>query len=185
MGDLLLPMSRMLAQLCFEVGKKVQLTSQGDEIELSEALAQRLIAPIAHLLRNCVAHGIESPQARQFAGKAELGQLTVTSMTNGSNLTISITDDGAGMNRKQLLKSAQKQGLLVDHDLSDNEVWQLALIPGLSTATKPSMLSGRGVGLDSVKTTVAQLRGDFRIQSQAGLGTTMTIIVPIDITVSD
>ena len=184
MGDVLRPMSRMLAELCLDTGKKAQLITQGDGIELVPTLAQQLIAPVAHLLRNCVAHGIESPQARQLAGKCELGQLSVTSTTNGSNLSISVADDGAGMNREQILQGAQKQGLPVENCLTDDEVWELALTPGLSTAAEQSVLSGRGVGLDSVKTTVAKLNGDFRIQSEVGLGTTMTIIVPIDVKMS-
>ena len=185
MGDLLLPMSRMLAELCLGVGKKAQLTTQGDGIELNPLLAQRLMAPIAHLLRNCLAHGIETPQARQLAGKGEIGQLSVTSTLNGSNLSIRVADDGAGMNREQILKEAGQQGLVAHNNLTDDEVWLLALTPGLSTTSNQSVLSGRGVGLDSVKTTVNELEGDFRIQSQVGKGTTMTLIVPIDGKMSD
>ena len=96
-----------------------------------------------------------------------------------------MADDGAGMNREQILKEAGQQGLVAHNNLTDDEVWLLALTPGLSTTSNQSVLSGRGVGLDSVKTTVNELEGDFRIQSQVGKGTTMTLIVPIDGKMSD
>ena len=176
---------RMVRDLAAKLGKKVDFVTQGTATELDKGLIERIIDPLTHLVRNSVDHGIELPAVRQAAGKEAAGRLTLSAMHRGGHVVIEVSDDGGGLKRERILAKARQQGLPVSDNMSDGDVWQLIFAPGFSTAETVTDVSGRGVGMDVVKRNITALGGQVDIRSVAGVGTTVSIALPLTLAILD
>ncbi|MFJ5485813.1 chemotaxis protein CheA [Pectobacterium actinidiae] len=176
---------RLVRDLAAKLDKQVELTLMGSSTELDKSLIERIIDPLTHLVRNSLDHGIESPDKRVAAGKAAVGNLTLSAEHQGGNICIEVIDDGAGLNRERILAKALSQGLAVNDSMSDEEVGMLIFAPGFSTAEKVTDVSGRGVGMDVVKRNIQEMGGHVEIHFQAGKGTTIRILLPLTLAILD
>jgi len=175
---------RLVHDLSHELGKEVELVTEGAETELDKTVIERLADPLVHLIRNSVDHGIESPQARLAAGKASRGTIRLTAAHAGDSVLLSLSDDGAGIDRELLRAKGVAKGLIMTGaELSDREILNLIFAPGFSTAVQVTNVSGRGVGMDVVKKGVDELRGAIGIVSNHGEGTTVTVRVPLTLAI--
>jgi len=176
---------RVLRQAATETHKQVSLQFSGTHGEMDRNVLDRMTAPLEHLLRNSVAHGLETPKERRKAGKPEEGTVHVALRREGSEMVLEVTDDGAGLNRDAIRKRAEQRGLLQPGAvLPDSALDRLILEPGFSTADKVSQLAGRGVGMDVVYNEVRQLGGSLEISSVPGKGATFTLRLPQTLAVS-
>jgi len=172
-------MRRIVRQTAHELGKKAELELSGAEGEMDRTVVDRIVAPLEHMLRNAISHGIESPEQREKAGKPESGTIKVTLERESSDVVLRIADDGAGIKMDAIRSKAIERGLMkADTDLADNEVLQFILETGFSTAEKVTQVAGRGVGMDVVNSEVKQLGGSLHIDSEPLKGTTFTIRLP-------
>jgi chemosensory pili system protein ChpA (sensor histidine kinase/response regulator) len=170
---------RIVRQAAGELGKTVELTLDGAEGEMDRNVIERIIAPLEHMLRNAVDHGIEQPEERRAAGKPEAGAIRIAFYREGPEIVLQIADDGRGINHDVIRKRAIERGLIAeDVQLSDSEVMQFVLQTGFSTADKVTQISGRGVGMDVVNSEVKQLGGSLLIDSIPGRGSIFTIRLP-------
>ncbi len=178
--DSLVPrLRRVIRQAAGETGKQAQLRLDGAQGELDRNVLERMTAPLEHMLRNAIAHGLETPEARRAAGKPEEGSIRVVVRREGSEVVLQIADDGAGLNRAAIRARGIERGLIAaDAQLTDGELDQLIMQPGFSTAETVSRLAGRGVGMDVVASEVRQLGGTIDITSRPGQGTTFTLRLP-------
>jgi chemosensory pili system protein ChpA (sensor histidine kinase/response regulator) len=178
--DALVPrLRRVLRQAAADTGKQVQLKLDGAQGELDRNVLERMTAPLEHMLRNAVAHGLESPEQRRKANKPEDGVVRIAVRREGSEVVLEVGDDGAGLNRGAIHKRAVERGLIrADARLADSDLDVLIFEPGFSTADEVSRLAGRGVGMDVVASEVRQLGGTLDIASQAGKGTNFTLRLP-------
>jgi two-component system, chemotaxis family, sensor kinase CheA len=176
---------RLVRDLAAKLGKEVELVTFGQATELDKSLIERIIDPLTHLVRNSLDHGIETVEARRVAGKAAVGQLVLSAAHHGGNIVIEVSDDGAGLRRDKILAKAMKQGMQVNEQMSDDEVWQLIFMPGFSTAEQVTDISGRGVGMDVVKRNIQAMGGHVEIQSREGKGTTTRIVLPLTLAILD
>jgi two-component system chemotaxis sensor kinase CheA len=176
---------RVVRDLSKKLNKKVELKTSGEGTELDKGLIERIADPLTHLIRNSLDHGIETPEARRAAGKPETGTITLRASHQGGNIVIEVGDDGAGLNRERILSKARERGLPASESLTDNEVWQLIFEPGFSTAAQVTEVSGRGVGMDVVKKNIAALGGRVEIDSMTGIGTRMTVRLPLTLAILD
>ncbi len=176
---------RLVRDLAGKLNKQVELTLLGSSTELDKSLIERIIDPLTHLVRNSLDHGIESPEKRRAAGKSEVGNLTLSAEHQGGNICIEVIDDGAGLNRERILAKALSQGMAVSESMSDDEVGMLIFAPGFSTAEQVTDVSGRGVGMDVVKRNIQEMGGHVEIQSKAGAGTTIRILLPLTLAILD
>lgn len=176
---------RMVRDTAQKLGKLVQLVTLGEATELDRGVIEKLADPLTHLVRNSLDHGIESPERRRELGKPEQGTLTLKAFHQGGNILIRVSDDGAGLNREKILAKALERGLSVSEGMGDDEVWQLIFQPGFSTADVVSDVSGRGVGMDVVRRNITAMAGRIDIESQPGLGSTMTIRLPLTLAILD
>ncbi len=184
--DSLVPrMRRIIRQTSGELGKKAQLRVEGAQGEMDRSVLDRMTAPLEHMLRNCLAHGLESPAERIAAGKPEEGAIKVAVSREGSEVVIKVTDDGRGLNRDAIRRKAIERELLApDAVVSDRELYSFILAPGFSTATSVSKVAGRGVGMDVVHSEIRQLGGMLNIESQPGRGSVFTIRLPFTLAVT-
>ena len=172
---------RMVRDLARQMGKQVAFRVEGKDIELDRAILDEIADPLVHLLRNAVDHGIEPPAERQAAGKPALGQLVLAAERERSSVVVRVTDDGRGIDRARVLRRARELGLVADEveQLSDDDTLaHLIALAGFSTAEHVTDVSGRGVGIDAVVTTVRALGGALEVKSQDGRGTAFTIRLP-------
>jgi len=176
---------RLVRDAANSLGKEIELTLNGREIELDRSMLDEIGEPIVHLLRNAADHGIEKPDVRERAGKPRAGQLALTVTRERQMVTMRVEDDGRGIDRDQVLARARSQGL-VDASveaLDDEELIRIIARPGFSTAEKITDISGRGVGIDVVLTRVRELGGAVEIRSVPGEGTTVTLRLPVTLAV--
>ncbi|GAB3335542.1 hypothetical protein GCM10027359_09270 [Marilutibacter aestuarii] len=178
--DGLLPrLRRVVRQASGELGKHVQLKLDGSQGELDRNVLERMTAPLEHMLRNAVAHGLETPEARRKAGKAEEGSIRIAVRREGSEVVLVVSDDGSGLDREAIRKRGLERGLIREGAvLGDSDLDMLILEPGFSTASEVSRLAGRGVGMDVVASEVHQLGGTLDIRSTPGKGVTFTLRLP-------
>ena len=171
---------RVVRQAGKDAGKQVKLDILGGSIEMDRGVLDRMTPAFEHLLRNCVAHGIESTEARTKAGKDGSGQITISLHQEGNDISVEFRDDGAGLNLGRIRERATAQGLLA-HDklLDDNEAANLIFTPGFTTATQVTELSGRGIGMDVVRSEVVALGGRIETSTSAGLGTSFKLVMPL------
>ncbi|MCF2916775.1 chemotaxis protein CheA [Pseudoalteromonas sp. Cn5-37] len=177
---------RVVRDLARSLKKDINLQLVGEETDLDKNLVEALADPLVHLVRNSVDHGIEMPDVREAAGKPRTGTVTLSASQEGDHILLTIRDDGAGMDAEKLKKIAISKGV-IDHDqasrLSDTEAYNLIFAPGFSTKEEISDISGRGVGMDVVKTKITQLNGSVNIQSELGVGTVLEIKVPLTLAI--
>jgi len=177
---------RVVRDLARSLNKDINLQLVGEETDLDKNLVEALADPLVHLVRNSVDHGIEIPAVREAAGKSRTGNVTLSASQEGDHILLTIKDDGAGMDAEKLKKIAISKGVL-DHDqasrLSDTDAYNLIFAPGFSTKEAISDISGRGVGMDVVKTKITQLNGSVSIQSELGVGTILEIKVPLTLAI--
>ncbi|HRK57280.1 MAG TPA: chemotaxis protein CheW, partial [Burkholderiaceae bacterium] len=176
---------RVLRDLAAKLGKKIELKMVGEATELDKGLIEKIIDPLTHLVRNSADHGIEKPQKRLAAGKRETGTITLSAAHQGGSILIEVRDDGGGLNRKKIYEKALSRGLQVREDMSDHEVWQLIWEPGFSTADEITDVSGRGVGMDVVRKNIASLGGTVDIDSAEGVGTRVSVRLPLTLAIMD
>lgn len=178
-------MRRIVRQAAQELGKRAELVLEGADGEMDRTVIDRIIAPIEHMLRNAMAHGIETPEQRIAAGKKPSGVIKVGLYRDGSEVVIRLADDGSGMNIAAIRRKACERGLIAaDAAVSDSDVMQFVLETGFSTAEQVSQVAGRGVGMDVVNSEVKQLGGSLHIDSKQGAGTTFTIRLPFTLAIS-
>ncbi|MGC1496003.1 MAG: chemotaxis protein CheA [Sulfitobacter sp.] len=179
-------MSRIVREASNSVEKDVRLHSEGEATEVDKTVIERLADPLTHMIRNAVDHGLETTQARLAAGKPAQGRVNLTAAHRSGRVIIEVSDDGAGINRSKVLEIAISKGLIAaDAQLSDAEIDNLLFLPGFSTASVVSDLSGRGVGMDVVRTAIQALGGRITITSAPNVGTTFSISLPLTLAVLD
>lgn len=179
-------MSRLAREVGEMTGKQVQLVIEGEATEVDKTVVERLTDPLTHMIRNAIDHGLETPEKRRAAGKSETGVVQLTARHASGHIMIEVSDDGAGLNRPRVKEIAISKGLIpADAQLTDEETDNLIFLPGFSTASSISNISGRGVGLDVVKRSVQALGGRISIASRPGRGSTFTLSLPLTLAVLD
>jgi len=179
-------MGRIVRESSASVGKEVRLHTDGENTEVDKTVIERLADPLTHMIRNAVDHGLESPETRLAAGKPREGHVTLTAQHRSGRIVIEVADDGAGINRERVKEKAIEKGLIpADAQLSESDIDNLLFLPGFSTASAISNLSGRGVGMDVVRSSIQSLGGRINITSQEGKGTTFSISLPLTLAVLD
>jgi len=177
---------RLVRELSQRFGKEVELKVSGETTEFDRGLIEKITDPLTHLVRNSIDHGIESPAAREAAGKPRCGTIWLSASQRGGSIVIEVRDDGAGLNRKRILEHAAKRGVRIDPNASDDEVWQLIFEAGFSTAEEVTDVSGRGVGMDVVRRNIQVLGGgSVELSSREGAGTTVTVGVPLTLAIME
>ena len=177
---------RVVRDVSNELNKDIALTITGGETELDKTVVEKINDPLTHLIRNSLDHGIETPEQRTAAGKPAQGNIQLNAYHESGHIVIQIVDDGGGLNTEKILAKAIANGLILeDHDLSQQEIFNLIFEAGLSTKQQASNLSGRGVGMDVVKRNIEALRGSVSIDSEEGDGTTITIQLPLTLAIID
>ena len=177
---------RLIREVSKEMGKEMDLVLVGEETELDKTLIEELNDPMVHLLRNAADHGVESPQDRVAAGKPVRGVVTVRAEHEGNHIVISVADDGKGMNPEQLKQKAIEKGLTTEslaREMSTQEIFNFIFAPGFSMAKKVTNVSGRGVGMDVVKTNIQKLKGTIDIESEMGKGSKFIIKLPLTLAI--
>jgi two-component system chemotaxis sensor kinase CheA len=183
-GSLFSRFRRLVHDLSRDLGKQIEFITSGEETELDKTMIERLADPLVHLIRNAVDHGLEGADARLKAGKPVKGTVRLSAVYAGAEVTISVTDDGAGLNAARIRQKAEEQGLLApDQRIADQDLFQMIFAPGFSTAKEVTSLSGRGVGMDVVKRTIDSLRGKIELSTRPGEGTTATLRLPLTLAI--
>jgi chemosensory pili system protein ChpA (sensor histidine kinase/response regulator) len=179
-------LQRVVRQTAQSMGKRAELMAQGAQGEMDRSILERIMAPLEHLLRNSVAHGIEDPATRSAAGKPEVGQIQLELGRDGSDVLVTVSDDGAGLNRAAIRRKAIARGLLdAEAEVEDDVLDQYILEPGFSTADQVTQIAGRGVGMDVVQSEIKQLGGTLQLDSQPGKGVRFTIRLPFTLAITD
>ncbi len=177
---------RMVRDLARDKGKEIALELVGQDTELDKTVIEEIGDPLVHLVRNAVDHGVEMPDDREKAGKSRKGTVTLSAFHKGNNICVSIEDDGKGVNVEVLKKKALEKNLLSAEELdrmSDKELYSILFMPGFSTAATITDTSGRGVGMDVVKTNISRLNGSIEIESKLGEGTKMNLSLPLTLAI--
>ncbi len=179
-------MVRIGRQIGRELGKRVRIEVSGAHTELDKLIVEDLADPLMHLIRNSVDHGLESPEERKEAGKDEEGRVKLTAIAQGNHVVVEIADDGRGINTEKVLSRALERELITEErarEMNDREIFNLLFMPGFSTADQVTEYSGRGVGMDVVKTNIAELSGIIDVESEIGQGTRTTVTLPITLAI--
>ncbi len=176
---------RVVRQTAREVEKKAELEIEGSQVELDRSVLEKIGAPLEHMLRNALAHGLETPAARIAAGKPESGRIAITLKQESNEIALILSDDGAGLDLDKLYRKAVERGILQPHEpVSDADKMQLIFASGLSTADAVTELAGRGVGMDVVRSEITSIGGRVDIASTRGKGTTFAIYLPLTLAVT-
>lgn len=179
-------MSRLVRDLAKNAGKVIAVDLVGEDTEIDRNMVDEIYNPLVHMIRNSVDHGLETPEDRIKAGKPEKGLIQLKAYHGGGNVVIEITDDGRGLNKEKIINKAIKNGAIQSAEgLSDQDIFKLVFLPGLSTAEKVTDVSGRGVGMDVVKQAIEKLRGKVEIESALGKGTTFITRFPLTMAIID
>lgn len=177
-------MTRLIRDLSIKSGKKIKLLLSGGDTEIDREIIENLAEPLIHIMRNSVDHGIENPSERAGSGKPEAGLVSLSAYCRDGNIIISASDDGRGLDREKILSKAEASGFIRAGEQPDDEkIFGLIMLPGFTTAERVSELSGRGVGMDSVRKAVESLRGHMKISSVKGQGTKITMTFPVNMAV--
>ena len=179
-------MSRLIRDLAKNAGKSISVELIGEDTEIDRNMVDEIYNPLVHMVRNSVDHGLEISEERIKSGKPEKGLIQLKAYHRGGNIVIEITDDGRGLDKNKILKKAIKSGMIPSEEgLTDQEIFKLIFLPGLSTAEKVTDVSGRGVGMDVVRQAVEKLRGKIEIESSLGKGTTIITRFPLTLAIID
>jgi len=177
---------RTVRDLAVGCAKQVRLEMEGQDIELDRTIVEAIKDPLTHLVRNAIDHGIEDPETRRRAGKHPTGILTLRAFHEGGKVNLEISDDGAGLNGDRIRQKAIERGLITAQQaalLPDRDIFHLIFLPGFSTAEKVTQVSGRGVGMDVVKTNIEKIGGAVDVESTPGRGTTVRVKIPLTLTI--
>jgi len=178
--------ARMVRDLARQLGKRIELETTGNEVELDKSIIEALADPITHVVRNAIDHGFEGPEERVRLGKPIAGRITISAFHESGQVFIVITDDGRGINRAKVRKKALEKRLVTSAEaaaLNDREIMSLVLMPGFSTAEQVTELSGRGVGMDVVRTNVEKMGGHVELDSTENVGTTVRLRLPLTLAI--
>lgn len=185
-SDLALRFKRLIRDLSKSLGKEVEFVTEGLDTELDKNTIDLLAEPLMHLIRNCIDHGIESPEKRVKDGKSESGTIKFSAQHSGSYIYISIEDDGVGIDQEKVrLKAVEKNIIPENYKPTEKEIYDYIFLPGFSTAQNLTEVSGRGVGMDVVKKNIADLRGDIIVNSKKNVGTTFTLKLQQSVAIID
>jgi two-component system chemotaxis sensor kinase CheA len=179
-------LSRVVRQISRELGKQIRLVITGGETEIDKLLVEELSDPLLHIVRNAIDHGVEGAERRLAIGKPEAGTIALNAYQKGNHVVLEIEDDGGGVDATRLLAKALEMGKLTQDEateLSRSEVLNLMFLPGLSTRNEAGDYSGRGVGMDVVKTNIGKLGGVIDLQSEPNVGTQITVTLPITLAI--
>ena len=177
---------RMIRDLSRKLGKKVELRIYGEGTALDKRVIEHITDPLQHIVRNAVDHGIETPDVREKQGKTAAGTLTLNAGQEGNFVVITISDDGRGLDREAIIQKAVSNGIIngeTARTMSDERVWNMIFLPGISTASQVSDTSGRGVGMDVVKNNIERLGGQISVTSSPGRGTSITLRIPLTLAI--
>jgi len=186
LGQVFDKLARVVRQISREADKLVNLVITGAETEVDKLIVEELSDPLMHMMRNAIDHGIETRSEREAVGKPALGTIALNAFQKGNHVVIEIEDDGRGIDTTRLLEASVRRGVISPDDarsISRSEILTLIFIPGVSTKREVSETSGRGVGMDVVKTNISKLGGVIDVQSEAGIGTKMTVTLPITLAI--
>lgn len=179
-------MPRLVRELAGQLGKEVRLVITGEATEIDKTVVEQLADPLTHLLRNALDHGIETPEAREAAGKPRIGTVHLGAEQRSGRIVIELSDDGRGIDRARVLERARERGLVAaDAQLSEAEIDELIFLPSFSTAAAVSAVSGRGVGMDVVRRNIAALGGRIGVESRLGQGSRFVLSLPLTLAVLD
>ncbi|MCP4351917.1 MAG: chemotaxis protein CheA [Desulfobacterales bacterium] len=179
-------LKRLVRDLSLELGKEVDMVTEGRDTELDKTVIERLNDPLVHIIRNCIDHGIEMPEVREEIGKPGYGTICLKAEHSGANVLISISDDGAGLDPLKIRARAVEKGILsADAELSDKEILYQIFAPGFSTSKEVTEVSGRGVGMDVVRRSIETLGGSVEIDSKKSVGTTIILKLPLTLAIID
>ncbi len=185
-GTLFTRFRRTVRDLGQQLGKDIEMETEGSETEMDKNVIEKLNDPLLHLIRNSVDHGVESPVERKAAGKPEQGRVVLSAKHSGAFVMISIIDDGQGLDKEAIRQKGIERSLITaDQQLTDNEIYNLIFLPGFSTSKQVTSVSGRGVGLDVVKKDIATLGGSVEIETEKGKGTTFILKIPLTLAIID
>ncbi len=177
---------RIVRELCSATGKQVNLEVEGEATEVDKSVIEKIGEPLTHMIRNAIDHGLETPEQRAAAGKAPVGTVHLSAEQKGARIVIRVADDGGGIDRERVRQKAIDKGIVPpDAQLTDEDIDNLICAPGFSTAETVSNISGRGVGMDVVRTNVEALGGRIDIQSTPGQGTSFTMVLPLTLAILD
>ena len=185
-GKLFSRFPRIIRDLARQLGKDIELVTEGEDTDIDRTVVEALADPLVHLLRNAVDHGIEMPDVRELAGKSRSGTVRLAAGQFGDRIVITVTDDGKGMDPEILRRKAVEKGLMDEEQaarLDERECYEIVFRPGFSTAAEVSDISGRGVGMDVVKTKIVELGGTLSIDSRVGHGSTVRLSVPLTLAI--
>lgn len=185
-GNIFRKFPRVVRDISHQLGKEIELITTGEDVELDKSILESLSDPLTHLIRNCCDHGIETPEVRQQSGKGPKGTVLLEAYHEGGQINIRISDDGKGIDHKALAKKALDNGMLTEAALSKmspQEMANLIFMPGLSTAKEISDISGRGVGMDVVRTNIEKLGGNITLTTELGQGTTLILRLPLTLAI--
>lgn len=175
---------RLVRDLSQELGKEIELMTEGAETELDKTVIEKLNDPLVHIIRNSIDHGIETPADRQATGKDRAGTIKLSAIHSGASVLITIVDDGKGLDTQAIRSKAIERGLIAPNaEMTDKELFGLIFMPGFSTASKVTNVSGRGVGMDVVKRSIDSLRGTIEVESTPGKGTSVTVRLPLTLAI--
>ncbi|MBL4710907.1 MAG: chemotaxis protein CheA [Gammaproteobacteria bacterium] len=175
---------RLVRDLSNDLGKQIELVTEGGETELDKTVIDKLSDPLIHLIRNSIDHGIETPEVRKASGKSEKGTVLLTAVHSESNVIVTIKDDGSGLDAEAIREKAIERGVItLDSTPTPQDLYNLIFDAGFSTAKEVSNISGRGVGMDVVKRSIEDLRGKVSINSVPGEGSTVTIVLPLTLAI--
>jgi two-component system chemotaxis sensor kinase CheA len=179
---------KVVRDISKKLGKKVNFLHEGDSVEIDKAMIEGLTDPLMHIIRNSLDHGLETPEERSSAGKSETGVIIIAAEQANGQMIITIKDDGRGINHERVASKALENGLIDEHQynsMNDNDKAMLIFGAGLSTAQEVTEISGRGVGMDVVKTNIQKLGGVIKLDTEMGVGTTITIMLPLTLAILD
>ncbi|MBK6917113.1 MAG: chemotaxis protein CheA [Deltaproteobacteria bacterium] len=186
LGQVFDKLARVVRKLGRDAGKDIRLNITGEETELDKLIVEELSDPLMHMIRNCIDHGIETRSERLAAGKPPVGRIDLRAFQRGSRVVIEVEDDGRGMDLRQIRESALRRGLLAEdalRDMTPQQVIELVFMPGFTTRREAGALSGRGVGMDVVKTNISRLSGLIDVTTGVGRGTTFSITLPVTLAI--
>src|SRR5690606_35261261 len=185
-GNVFNKFPRIVRDISKELGKQIDLTMAGVDVELDKSIIESLADPLTHLVRNAIDHGIEMPKIREQLGKSKIGRVWLKAYHEGGHVTVDIEDDGAGIDVDNIGEKAVEEGLVSEDEvqaMSDSELLSFLFTPGFSTASVVTDVSGRGVGLDVVKTNIENLGGNIEIFTSKGEGTTFRLTLPLTLAI--
>jgi two-component system chemotaxis sensor kinase CheA len=183
-GSTFAKFKRLVRDLSMELKKDIEIMTDGEETELDKTVMEKLNDPLVHIIRNSIDHGIESPEIRASLKKQKTGIIHLSAYHSGANVFIEISDDGAGLDKNAIYNKAIDKGIITpETELTEKELFALILHPGFSTAQKVTNISGRGVGMDVVKKCIDSLRGTIEITSEKGMGTSITLKLPLTLAI--